>query len=460
MKSFKQFILEFQQLLEDRIDFLKQNLEGKLNTEHDPYGVHKTTSDIVDHFATHADPTKNKAHTQWILKQYQQGKIRQEDHPRIKEVLSNFEQHKKKLDNKDINSYKSLTDIEDAVKPHIGSEEPVSKRQETRRVKDEGSEVLHSSPNLTVRKLKTKEAACHYGAGTKWCTVAKEGNMFDYYNEDGPLYIFHHKDENGNERKFQYHPSSNQFMNERDEEEDMGDFVSKHPEVGNIPELSHLKMHNPDAKPEDIHKALNHENYEVRLAAINHRNVNSDHINKALGDKNSIVRQAAIKNEKATPEHIDKALNDSDHYVRRTAINNPNANSDNINKALDDKDFNVRISAINHERVSPKNISKALDDSDTIVKTIAIKNEKATPEHIDKALNDSDQVVRGEAVNNPNVNLNHIDKGLNDESDYVRRNAQKALENHVDNLPYHEVKHLYNTHPNKNIRDYAGMRGW
>lgn len=67
MLSFKQFIL----LLEDRIDFLKTQFQGKLDTSHDPLAVHKDSNAIIDHFATHADPSHNKMYTNWILIQYQ-----------------------------------------------------------------------------------------------------------------------------------------------------------------------------------------------------------------------------------------------------------------------------------------------------------------------------------------------------------------------------------------------------
>lgn len=60
----------------------------------------------------------------------------------------------------------------------------------------------------------TEEAACYYGANTRWCTAAKEDNMFDYYNNDGPLYINIYKPKN---RKYQFHFESSQFMDEEDE---------------------------------------------------------------------------------------------------------------------------------------------------------------------------------------------------------------------------------------------------
>lgn len=410
MLRFKQFILEFYQLLEDRIDFLKQNFEGKLNTDHDPYGVHKTTNDIVDHFSTQADPTKNKVHTQWILKQYQRGKIRQEDHPRIKQTLSDFEQHKNKLTNKDINSYKSLGDIEDAVAPHIDSEEPISKRQETKRVKDEGSEIVHSEPDFTVRKLKSKEAACHYGAGTKWCTAAKnEGNnMFDYYNKDGPLYVIHHKDETGAERKYQYHPASDQFMDEKDDEVSMDKFIEDHPEMKNVKDFQGyhrsipLDPENKKRLQKEFHDTLDNNNMLS--------DVKDDKINKTIDN--------AYSRGYLHPSHIAKITADDrlgkSHY-NLTYHNKYNhldfspEDISNIAKAKNSTDAHQMLASKHHETLgngydgydkqngyptlSNDDISQIMNNPisksahKTLVDSHAIHGNVLTPEHLDSVAN-------------------------------------------------------------------------
>jgi hypothetical protein len=175
MLSFKNY------LLENRLDFLKQNTKN-LSTDHDTLAKHKSAPEIIDHFATHADPTTKKTNTAWIVNQYKKGTIRQEDHPRIKSALEGFEKYKSKLPAKDINSYKSLGHLEDAVEPHLGSFS--SNREEKASIKHEGADLIHDGKDLMVHKLKTKEAACHYGAGTKWCTAARENNMFDEYHKD------------------------------------------------------------------------------------------------------------------------------------------------------------------------------------------------------------------------------------------------------------------------------------
>ena len=232
---------DLQLVVENRIEFVKKN-NPSLSTAHDAHGEHKDAGAIVDHFATHADPTKNKAHTQWIVGQYKKGNIRQEDAGRIHGALSNFEKYKGKLANKDINSYKRLSDVEDATAPHEGTF--ASKKEETRAIKHEGADLKYEDEHVQIHHIKTEEAAKHYGKGTKWCTAADNNNMFSHYHKDGPIHVITHKtekQENGQPRKFQFHAASNQFMDEKDNEISSSDFnkikpsfhaaIDKHPEM-------------------------------------------------------------------------------------------------------------------------------------------------------------------------------------------------------------------------------------
>ena len=407
-----------------KLNFLKQNTKI-LSIDHDILAHHKSAPEIIDHFAICADPTTKKNNTSWIINQYKKGSIRQEDHPRIHAALSNFEKYKSKLPSKDINSYKSLNHLEDAVEPHLGSFS--SNREEKASIKHEGADLIHDGKDLMVHKLKTKEAACHYGAGTKWCTTAKNNNMFDHYNKEGPLYVVTNK-KSGD--KHQLHFETNQFMDKKDEPIKLHDFIQKNPELKDVKEFKNSNRGYEFAKNKQefdagIDKALNDNNPNVIQAAIRHPNVTQERISKALNDKNWSVREAAIEHPKATPKHISKALNDENGYVRQKAIQHPNATPEHISKALNDENGYVRQKAIQHPNATPEHISKALNDEDNHVRKTAIRHPNATPEHIDKALNDEKYYVRQTAIRHPNATPEHISKALNDEHWSVRKAAIK-----------------------------------
>jgi hypothetical protein len=252
MKSLKQFILETTTgilspnffLLENRVAFIKKN-NPEIDTSHDTLAKHTNSDDIIDHFAERADPSKNKAHTQWIVGQYKKKNIRQEDAPRIKDTLSNFDKYKGKLETADINKYKHIGDVESAVEPHIGTS--ATKAEDQREIKNNGAEKRYEDDAITIHHIKNKEAAKLYGKGTKWCTAAEkdEDNMFDQYNDNHPsIHVIHEKNEKdseGRQRKYQFHAHSNQFMDEKDNPISDKDFerirpsfhkaIDAHPEI-------------------------------------------------------------------------------------------------------------------------------------------------------------------------------------------------------------------------------------
>lgn len=226
-------------LLEDRIQYLKDNIQP-LDTSHDSMAQHKTTSDIIDHFAEHADPSKNKVHTQFILGLYKNKSIRQEDAPRIKTALSNFDKYKAKLapEEKQLNTkrYPTLSAVEDKIYPHLGT--VVSKTAAQTDLNQPGHELKYEDDAIKVFKLSSREASQNLyggghqrgGMGTSWCTAARSDEcMFDHYSKpENPLHVVHRKKDGA---VFQYHTNTNQFMDAKDNEISPEDFESIRPSL-------------------------------------------------------------------------------------------------------------------------------------------------------------------------------------------------------------------------------------
>ena len=442
MKSFKQYI---EYLVENRLEFLKNRYKD-LNSKWDTYRKATRPNDIVDYWAK-VDPTPNHKYVDWILRQYSKHDFRQEDDVRVHNALENFERYKIHLAQKDINHYHHLSDLEDVIDTVKGTK---SKREEIKATKYEGADKIFDKGGVTVYHIKTEAAAKFYGAGTKWCTAADKNHcQFNYYNNQGPLYVVFCKDPEGRPAKYQFHFESNQFMDEKDRSIDLAELVKKNPELQEVPAwqgkkaaltknfnmyFDKLLLSNPkdiikDSRitSEHISKMSNDPNPYVRWQAIRHPNATSEHITKVLNDLDPRVRIMTIKHPKATLEHISKALNDPDPDVRSVTIRKSNATSEHITKVLNDPNPNVRWQAIRHPKATPEHITKALNDSDSGVRLAAIKHPKATPEHISKALNDSDPEVRWEAIRHPNATLENISKALNDSNSDVRNVAKKKI---------------------------------
>ena len=148
----------------------------------------------------------------WILNLYNRKLLKDEDFYKVTEYLTTFVNNLSKMPNKDIMTYKSLPDLAKAIQGFEGQKD-ISKKQQVRDIKKGAKKIMETNDWLVIQPT-TEESACYYGANTKWCTASKENSMFNYYNEQGPLYIFINKKDNS---KYQFHAESLQFMNELDE---------------------------------------------------------------------------------------------------------------------------------------------------------------------------------------------------------------------------------------------------
>lgn len=186
--------------------------------------------DAVINSAEEADPTANKQYVVWIVKQFTKKGMKFEDMYKLHDDLETFVttkgQHKRLGINSDINQYdwRSIVDV--------------AKKLSSTELADTGEEVAPSIPDVKVLYNgplgilsipKTEAASCELGSGTRWCTAARNRNMFDYYNQQGPLYVWNDKKL---KEKFQFHFESFQFMDSQDtpiDADQLNYFAFEHP---------------------------------------------------------------------------------------------------------------------------------------------------------------------------------------------------------------------------------------
>ena len=95
--------------------------------------------------------------------------------------LREFDKISSNLPKTDINSYKNLIELYQALNDYANRS-----RREVRKV--EGGNVVHEDDRFFVVNPLTHSASCYYGKGTKWCTAADSDHQFKQYNEDGKLF--------------------------------------------------------------------------------------------------------------------------------------------------------------------------------------------------------------------------------------------------------------------------------
>ena len=159
-----------------------------------------------------ADPTfdgqKMGKYTKWLLGLVRRDRLTEGDISEAKNLLEVFDRYKNRLEVRDVTRLQSMRDLYDVVKPYMNGDKATSKSDEKRQAKS-GAEKVYEDDEWIVVIPHTEEASKLYGKGTKWCTAADHANMFDYYNDQGNLYVNIKKK---NEEKYQFHFEDDQFM--------------------------------------------------------------------------------------------------------------------------------------------------------------------------------------------------------------------------------------------------------
>lgn len=227
------FILNEEELLENRLEFLQQKFAEPLQlaAQNDPTAQRIARGDVFT-FLANADPSPNKKFLQWLIGLYLKGNLKLEDVYKASEYLELFLKHGKKIpgEMRDINRYKNINDLYDVVQQYeeVQTKREINRELDAKMHGPEHIDLIYDSPTMKVIQLKSQQAACYFGTNTKWCTAAKRNNQFDNYAKQGPIFVVLVKKENV---RFQLHYESNQFMDEKNRQVNMLELGQKYPEL-------------------------------------------------------------------------------------------------------------------------------------------------------------------------------------------------------------------------------------
>ena len=205
---------------------------------------------ILEYFEAR-DPTKTKTYVPWMLRSWiNEPKGRMEDMNRG-DLLSLYQAAKNRNvirpEHKDINKFKTYGEFENTIRSSYSEEDLLSdaeRKQREQAAKGAAKEV-YEDPTVRVIQPEDEAAACYYGQGTQWCTAATRGNnMFNRYNQNGPMYILIPKNPEYEGEKYQIHLASAQFMDEQDSPVYMETLMGRFP--GFFKELKTLDPENAD----------------------------------------------------------------------------------------------------------------------------------------------------------------------------------------------------------------------
>lgn len=201
------------------------------------------------------DPTKNKQYSQWLARMYSKNIIPLEDiQSKMLDALTKYStlklRKKIKPQHADINQMKKPVDLLTAMADYEDVED-------TNKEVDKGqSAEIYADSSIRVIVPKDEASACYYGQGTRWCTAAKNNNMFKQYHKSGDMYIVIPKNPKHTGEKYQLHLHTKQFMDEEDRPIDLYQFVKDYPTIRDVPVITKW------AKYKNVPALMNDDDYK------------------------------------------------------------------------------------------------------------------------------------------------------------------------------------------------------
>ena len=232
--------MRYKELLEYKRDITANNLGEKFlsrlendNSVDSDYDLDLSDESELQEFISRkleqvekADPTSNNQYTEWLVRRYIDGSI-----SRFEDALSTWadflhEYHTLKIHRQlpqqiaDINRFKGR---DSALRLMLRINTLYDEFQTARNEKEvmpkgDAKEILNNS-EVRIIIPNDEASACYYGQGTRWCTAAKNNNMFGgYSSHNHPLFILLPKNPTHDGEKYQVHLLENEWMDEEDTE--------------------------------------------------------------------------------------------------------------------------------------------------------------------------------------------------------------------------------------------------
>ena len=208
MKSF----YEMWQILEnEKFKIISESVADQLET------LAKQHGQTIQQIQQQLKKISNK-YWKWILLQWYQNKIRlPEDEARVKQTLNNFVQSLSRIpsNKKDINQYKTLSQIEQTVEPLLTT---VQSSTKTHANIDSmpGTTLVNKKGPYEIYSITNPDTLAKLGEGTKWCTREsyKPCQAENYIKQHGKIFTIF---QNGRPVA-QYTPDFEQVMDINDDE--------------------------------------------------------------------------------------------------------------------------------------------------------------------------------------------------------------------------------------------------
>lgn len=174
----------------------------------------------------------NESYSRWLLKMFKNGSLQNAEPEQVRKLLQDFEIAKKRrnlLPNNDINAYKKIDDLKDALDNTYRNLTINQKNKDARKAQSTfnqklkpgmylngGAELLYTNDNWEVWTPHSYEGSKALRHGACWCTGGDTPNFYNSYTNDGQLYIIINKNDK-NEKYQLFVPFANQYTSHEKE---------------------------------------------------------------------------------------------------------------------------------------------------------------------------------------------------------------------------------------------------
>ena len=176
----------------------------------------------------------------------------------------------------------------------------------------------------------------------------------------------------------------------------------------------------PNASSENLDKALEHHDRNVRKNVASHPNAQEHHLRKAIDDKDDIVVARALKHPNAPKDEVEKHFfgkqKDKHSDKEHTAFRYHAAAAHNMNG----KD--PKIAAYSHAKIEAQ-----MQHPASHLRTQAADHPHFTAKHVDMALKGDNSQLALNAIRHPSATKDHLKAALNHKDPYVRHEASLIL---------------------------------
>jgi hypothetical protein len=141
------------------------------------------------------DPSQKNKYLDWMAKQLSNDLGL--DPKYLIELIEQFHNNQKKLEKRDINQYKTAEDLVNGLNQaeKMQGQQRATTRQAQYVDLEPGTKLIYKDDKYIILLPLTKNAVCHYGAGTKWCITqgSEERNvedMYEGYSSDNTIFYY------------------------------------------------------------------------------------------------------------------------------------------------------------------------------------------------------------------------------------------------------------------------------